>query len=295
MLKISALTAYSSIIALALITSQAQAKDIPIVRKITFLLPLKEFSTIEFPFEIKSHDFTPFVSLSSASANKDGLTDNHSSSESQDYALPSLDDKKNPMQATPNGLKQTSSTPPLPPMNGNKKPIEWQKGGNFFKFYPRKVGETQLIVFGYEKYPIIINLSVVENKDDVQDSVYKFVDYEAKKDVAQKFESTNHDKVVVGITKSLYNNEPPKGYEVISKQGEFTSQGLHFRLIKEFQGKNYSGVEYIMQNTTKDTINTDAGIFKGQKGIYGITFVHDILEPGRSTRLFIVKQRGADD
>lgn len=295
MLKISARTAYSSIIALALIASNVQAKDIPIVRKITFLLPLKEFSTIEFPFEIKSHDFTPFVSLSSSNLpTKDGSADTHSpaQNDAQDYALPSLDEKKNPMQAT----KPTApNTPPLPPLNGRKKPIEWQKGGNFFKFYPRKVGETQLIVFGYEKYPIVINLKVVENNEDVQDSLYKFIDYEAKKDVAQKFESTNHEKIVVAITKALYNGEPPKGYEVISKQEEFTSGGLHFRSIKEFQGKNYSGVEYLMTNLTQYAINTDAEIFKGQKGIYGITFIHDIIEPGKGTRLFIVKQRGADD
>lgn len=292
MLKISARTAYSSIIALALIASNVQAKDIPIVRKITFLLPLKEFSTIEFPFEIKSHDFTPFVSLSSS--NKDVSSDNipTAQTEPQDYALPNLDDKKNPLQATkPSG----ASAPNLPPLNGRKKPIEWQKGGNFFKFYPRKVGETQLIVFGYEKYPIVINLKVVENNEDVQDSLYKFIDYEAKKDVAQKFESTNHEKIVVAITKALYNGEPPKGYEVISKQEEFTSGGLHFRSIKEFQGKNYSGVEYLMTNLTQYAINTDAEIFKGQKGIYGITFIHDIIEPGKGTRLFIVKQRGADD
>ena len=67
------------------------------------------------------------------------------------------------------------------------------------------------------------------------------------------------------------------------------------RLIKEYQGKLYSGVEYLVTNLSNQNITLDAEIFKAQKGIYGITFTHDILEPSAQTRLLIVKQRNEDD
>ena len=69
MLKILAQIACSSIFAVSIVT-QAQAKDVPLVKQITFKIPLKEFSIIEFPFEIKSHDFSPFVSLATANSSQ---------------------------------------------------------------------------------------------------------------------------------------------------------------------------------------------------------------------------------
>ena len=287
MLKILAQIACSSIFAVSIVT-QAQAKDVPLVKQITFKIPLKEFSIIEFPFEIKSHDFSPFVSLATANSSQQMET---SSTETPDYSLPNLDDKKSQQ-----GQGQKPNTPPLPPLNsGAKKPVDWQKGKNFFKFYPRKTGETQLVVFGYEKFPIIINLKIVEDKEQADDRLLKFVDFNEHKEVAHKFESTNHDKVVVSITKALYTNEPPKGYEVTTKQYEFIRGPLMFQLIKEYQGKSYSGIEYLLTNIGTSNIDLDADIFKGQKGVYGITFTHDILVPSAQTRLFIVKQRNEDD
>ncbi|KIM08755.1 MAG: hypothetical protein KU29_03240 [Sulfurovum sp. FS06-10] len=295
MLKILARTVCVSFaLAAIMVTQKAEAKDIPIVKKITLLMPLKEFSTVEFPFEIKSHDFTPFVSMSS-SDEKDAISLPNlpplNGKEQQDFALPSLDEKK--QGATSPSSKQQNA-PAMPSSLSPKKPVEWQKGKNFFKFYPRKLGETQLIVFGYEKFPIVINLKVVENKEGAEDSTYKFIDYEEHKEVASKFESTNHDKIVVSITKALYNNEPPKGYDVNTKQGEFYNPPFRFRLIKEYQGKLYSGIEYLVTNDGSQHVTLDWDMFKGQKGVYGITFDKDILSPKEQARLFIIKQRGEE-
>lgn len=285
MLKTLAQTVYSSVVIASLFATCAQAKDVPLVKQITFQIPLKEFSIIEFPFEIKSHDFSPFVSLASNNNTSNGTLISRNDN-TDEYALPSSDKTQ---QA------QKPGTPPAPPINSAKKPIEWQKGKNFFKFYPRKAGETQLVVFGYEKFPIIINLKVVEDKEHADDRLLKFIDMNEHKEVAQKFESSTHDKVVINITKALYANEPIKGYEVATKQREFIDGSLRFRLIKAYQGKLYSGVEYLVTNLGAENIALDAEIFKAQKGIYGITFTHDILEPNSQTRLFIIKQRGEDE
>lgn len=293
MLKILARTVCVNIAILAIVVVQSvEAKDIPIVKKITLLMPLKEFTTIEFPFEIKGHDFTPFVSI--GSDEKEALTLPNLpplNGKEQEFALPSLDEKKQNQNAS---SSKQPNVPAMPSSSGAKKPVEWSKGKNFFKFYPRKVGETQLIIFGYEKYPIVINLKVVENKEGAEDSTYKFIDYDEHKEVASKFESSNHDKIVVSITKALYNNEPPKGYDVNTKQGEFFNPPFRFRLIKEYQGKLYSGVEYLVTNEGAQNVSLDWDMFKGQKGVYGITFDKDVLIPKEQARLFVVKQRGEE-
>ena len=293
MLKILARTVCVNIAILAIVVVQSvEAKDIPIVKKITLLMPLKEFTTIEFPFEIKGHDFTPFVSISSDE--KEALTLPNLpplNGKEQEFALPSLDEKKQNQNAS---SSKQPNVPAMPSSSGAKKPVEWSKGKNFFKFYPRKVGETQVIIFGYEKYPIVINLKVVENKEGAEDSTYKFIDYDEHKEVASKFESANHDKIVVSITKALYNNEPPKGYDVNTKQGEFFNPPFRFRLIKEYQGKLYSGVEYLVTNEGAQNVSLDWDMFKGQKGVYGITFDKDVLIPKEQARLFVVKQRGEE-
>ena len=293
MLKILAQTVCASVVfATLIVTPKVEAKDIPIVKKITLLMPLKEFTTIEFPFEIKGHDFTPFISMSTNEKEVLSLPNLPPlNGKEQEFALPSLDDKKqNPNGTSPKAQSGSS----LPSSTGLKKPVEWEKGKNFFKFYPRKIGETQLIVFGYEKYPIVVNLKVVEDKEGVEDSTYKFIDYDEHKEVARKFESTNHDKVVVSITKALYSNEPPKGYEVNTRQGEFFNSPFRFRHIKEYKGKLYSGIEYLLVNEGTQNITLDWDMFKGQKGVYGITFNKDVLKPQESARLFIVKQRGEE-
>lgn len=299
MLKTLAQIVCSSLtVALLIPTGGLFAKELPIVREITLLMPLKEFTVVEFPFEIKAHDFTPFITTdkSTPSLSLPALPPLGSGDQTK-FAPPTLNDANKMANGEMPSSAAKQGSPSNTQSNGSSspKPVDWSKGKNFFKFYPKKIGETQLIVFGYEKFPIVLNLKVTQNKEDVADSIYRFIDYEKNKEVATKFESTYHDKVVVNLTKALYNNEPPKGYEIISLQKEYISNPLRFRLIKEYQGKTYSGVEYLVINEGTTNITLDWEMFKNQKGIYGVTFNKDILLPNENARLFIIKQRGNDE
>ena len=260
------------------------AKEVPIVKQLTILVPYKEFSVIEFPFEIKGSDFTPFVSVVKET---DGVaTENENPSE---LVVPKLDIKNELPPGAPTAIKQIIT----PTSNGKKTPIDVTKGKNFIKLYPKKVGDTELIVWGY-KYPIMLKIKVTEEKDKA-DKLISFIDYDEQKQEANKFESSYHDKNVINITKALYNNELPKGYTEVIKQKEIISDSLKFLLIREYIGKQYSGQEYLVTNIGTQNIILDFDIFRGQKGLYGITFTHDILEPNKQTRLFIIKQRNADE
>lgn len=261
------------------------AKEVPIVKQLTVLVPYKEFSVIEFPFEIKGHDFTPFVSVVKE---MDGVLPENDSV--PDLVVPKLDTKN----ALPPGSPVAAKSIITPSNNTKKTPLEVTKGKNFIKLFPKKVGDTELIVWGYSKFPIMLKIKVTEEKDRA-DKLITFVDYDEQKQEAGKFESSYHDKNVVNITKALYNNEVPKGYTEIIKQKEIISDTLKFILIREYQGKQYSGQEYLVTNIGTQNIILDYDIFRGQKGLYGVTFTHDILEPQKQTRLFIIKQRNVDE
>lgn len=281
MLKTLVRIACSSAVLVPLVLS---AKEIPIVKQLTILVPYKEFSVIEFPFEIKGSDFTPFISVVKET---DGVvTENESST---DFSVPKLDTKNELPAGMPAAIKPIIA----PSNNGKKTPLEVTKGKNFIKLFPKKLGDTELIVWGY-KYPIMLKIKVIEDKDKA-DKLITFIDYDEQKQEANKFESSYHDKNVVNITKALYNNEIPKGYTEIIKQREIISDSLKFLLIREYQGKQYSGQEYLVTNIGSQNIILDFDIFRGQKGLYGITFTHDILEPNKQTRLFIIKQRNVDE
>lgn len=272
MLKILVQTVFS----LVLISSVLLAKDIPLVKNIDIYVPYKEFSVIEFPFKIKGYAFTPFVYKAKVEDKKTELDPT--------YATPSLENtpsstSEKVIRATKNKLATRKP----------ETPIDIAKGDNFFRLYPKKIGKTELLVWGYKEYPVMINLHVT--KDVMKyDKQIKFLDYSIKETEAEKLESTGHDRVIIKITKALFLNTLPQGYKNRSLHKEYISNDLHVKLTKTITGKRYKGEEYILTNKHSDTVTLVAEMFEG-KGIYSVTFINNILVPKSSTRVFIVRER----
>jgi len=272
MLKILVRTVFS----LVLVGSILLAKDIPLVKNIDIYVPYKEFSVIEFPFKIKGYAFTPFVYKAKVKDKKIELAPT--------YATPSLEKTSSStsekvIRATKNKLAAKKPATP----------IDIAKGDNFFRLYPKKIGKTELLVWGYKEYPIMIKLHVTKDVR-IYDKQIKFLDYSIKETKAEKFESTGHDRVVIKITKALFLNTLPQGYKNRSLRKEYISNNLHVKLTKTITGKRYKGEEYILTNKYSDTVTLVAEMFEG-KGIYGVTFINNILVPKSSTRVFIVRER----
>jgi len=272
MLKILVQTVFS----LVLIGSALVAKDIPLVRNIDIYIPYKEFSVIEFPFKIKGYAFTPFVYKAEIKDKKIGLDPT--------YKTPSL--KKAPSSIPQKVIKATKNK-----LKAKKHatPINVAKGNNFFRLYPKKIGKTELLVWGYKEYPVMIKLHVTKDVTKY-DKQIKFLDYSIKEAKAKKFESSSHDRVVIKITKALYLKTLPQGYKNRSLHTEYISNDLHVELTKTIIGKRYKGEEYILTNNNSDTVTLMPEMFEG-KGIYGVTFINNILTPKSSTRVFIVRER----
>lgn len=272
MLKILVQTVFS----LVLIGSMLIAKEIPLVKNIDIYVPYKEFSVIEFPFKIRGYAFTPFTYKAVVKDKKVDLAPT--------YATPSLEKKpsslsKKVIRATKNKL---ASKKPITP-------IDVAKGNNFFRLYAKKIGKTELLVWGYKEYPVMIKLHVTKDKTKY-DKQIKFLDYSIRETKAKEFESASHDRVVIKITKALFLNVLPQGYKNKTLHKEYISNNLHVKLINTIVGKRYKGEEYILTNKHSDTVTLMAEMFEG-KGIYGVTFINNILTPNSSTRVFIVRER----
>ncbi|WP_457749116.1 hypothetical protein [Sulfurimonas sp.] len=273
MLKILAQTVFS----LILISGALLAKEIPMVREIDLYIPYKQFSVIEFPFKIKGDSFTPF-------RYKRKIIPNREKDIEPTIQKPTLKTKSNKKKVMDRVKKQlaTKSVQATGPMTV-------AKGVNFFKLYPKKVGTTELLIWGYSKYPVMLHLHIVKN-DHKSDNYIKFIDPSANIKEAVKFESSYHDRVVINITRALYNNKLPHGYKEDTVKKEFFIKGLHIVLTKRYLGKRYMGEEYIVENISSSTIALDSEMFE-QNGIYGITFENSVLPRGKSTKLYVVREK----
>jgi len=267
---------------LLIFVTSSVAKDVPLVKNIDIYIPYKEFSVIEFPFEVKGYDFTPFVYTKSIGIKKDKSIDPTS------YKAPSLQPS---VKSLSNRKKVTKLVKQRLAMKKakNSSPINVAKGKNLFRLYPKKVGKTELLVWGYKKFPIMINLIITKDVTKAN-KLISFIDLSQDLKKAEDFESTYHDRVIVKITKALYANSLPRGYKEEITKKEFFSNTLHVVLIKRYLGRRYMGEEYIVINKNDKTISLDSKMFEGN-GIYGITFINNILSPGSSTRVFVVRER----
>lgn len=258
------------------------AKEVPLVKNINIYIPYKEFSVIEFPFKIKGYDFTPFVYTKEVKTKKDTSVDPTS------YKAPSLPSSKKNVSNRAKVKRLVQQRLALKKAKAGS-PINVAKGKNLFRLYPKKVGKTELLVWGYKKFPIMINLIITKDITKAN-KLISFIDLSQNLKKAGDFESSYHDKVVIKITNALYNNSLPRGYKEDVIKKEYFSNSIHIVLIKRYLGRRYMGEEYILTNKSGKTISLNSEMFEN-KGIYGVTFINNVLSPGGSTRVFIVREK----
>ena len=255
------------------------AKEIPIIQAIEIKIPLKEFSVLEFPFEVKEKKFSPFVykkKIKKKSKEFDPLK--------QKVSIPSTE------QGTNN--KKFFSLNQFKKKNGTTTTKQTSKafastwGKNFVQFYPYKIGKTQLIVWGYSKYPLLITIMVSSDKKDT-DTYLKFVDYQKKESRNASLKGISHEKICSKLIQFLYHNKTPSGYKTETYHQVYHSNTLKFVLIKTLIGKRYSALEYSVENTSKETQRLNEPMF-ASKSTYAISIENRELEPGEATRMFVI-------
>jgi len=279
------------IVSSLILSSSLYAIEIPIVQNLEVTIPLKELSVIEFPFEVKVKNFTPFVYKKKKTIQKDvekkdfdPLKDSVKLPQVKDLTplsnIRNMRDIKKKITANKNAVVNT--------LKGKSKKFSVSWGKNFVQFLPKKEGSTQLIVWGYEKFPIIIKI-IISNDKELSNSYIKFVDYEAdnKKITKKSLKNTSHEKVCSRLIKSLYNHKVPSGYKTVIKVQEYNSKSLEVSFVKSIVGKYYTASEYRVLNIADTALSLNEPMFSTANN-YAISIENRDLKENEATRMFVV-------
>lgn len=247
------------------------AKEVPLTQSMTIYIPLKSWSVIELPFKIQEKSFTPFVSM----VKKGDLL----APLKEQIEIPTISEDESKLS------KKSPSKGKRPPQRAKKnEPLEYTFGENVVQLYPKKKGSTELLIWGH-KYPVILKLVV---DDELGESHYRFIDYDQQRDLAADFESDPHITVCQKLTKSLYEKKAPKGYREKSYFAEYVEGGRKHVLVQTFFGKRYIGEEWRVTNVSneRDVLYNEQFL---DVGIYSASVENDVLLPGETTRVFVVR------
>jgi len=235
----------------------------------TLYIPLKEYSVIEFPFEIKDKKASAFYSMVKVKK-KDKKVDSKK------------DGVKVPRFQTPIIKKKTDPKKTVK----KKAPIIINVGKNNIQLYPLALGHMEFVIWGYKKFPILLKI-IVDNK--LGEKYYLFKDYSINKRIANKLESDSHEKIIARLTKALYNKKPPKGYTIESYYSKFKVKNFEFVLVQSYFGKRYIAEEWRVSNKSDATEKLYPEQFFNDD-IYSVSFENDILNSDETTRMFIVRK-----
>jgi len=220
---------------ICVITFSMEAKEVPIMKTVTVNIPVKEYSILDFPFKVKDVQTKSFTYRAKVvrKVKKSELK----KLKKQGISLSKRNNSLN---------KSTTKTDKSDDILG------FERGVNVLTFKPKYIGFAEMIIWGYDGFPIILKVNVVEpNKAD---KYIKFVELVENKNKVNKFESSSHEKIIEKITQHLYDESyksKPSGYESIIRKDIYDVEVLNNKkeivaivrntLIREIIGRNYLG------------------------------------------------------
>jgi hypothetical protein len=252
------------------------ARKIPITNTLELEISNKDFTILDFPFKIQKLTASKFIVA------KDEVKKLKENTLLNDTKVPTVD-INNPVIKPRNHTKimQQNSK------SGGKFYLDIKKGVNNLTIFPKKKGNFELIVWGYEKFPIILYIKVVNKRN--LDNYLKFSSPIIKKNVVDKFEANPHEKIIQALIKSMYNNHIINGYKMkVNGYRPIITNGLKLKLNRTMIGNRYQVEEWYIRNLTNKTVRLYPQMFY-RRSIYGISFENNLLEPKKATRIFVVR------
>jgi len=271
------------------------SKELPMMQKIDLYMTVKGFSIVEFPFKIKDKKFGPFSyqrevkQKTKPDTKKASKQDNEAKTKEDPLAGVKLPKSIMAYKKKLNRRKKKMAKAGKTPLNSNNQPIKITSGDNFIQFYSKIEGKTELVVYGYKKYPMIINLIFTKNK--MANSFIRFTDID---DTFAKnpLKGAIHDRICTQLIYDLYNNINPTGYKVSSPYHEYKQLGLKFVLVKELVGQSYKAVEYRVTNISGGNLSVKEPDYTSGNS-YAVSILNRELKKDEATRLFIVLNKGS--
>ncbi|MBD3795545.1 MAG: hypothetical protein IE881_06375 [Epsilonproteobacteria bacterium] len=273
-------------------------KDVPVMKKVSVEIPVGEYSIFTFPFKVTE------IQPGNFRATKKVKVDS---------------DKDKPIEL-PNGTKKITinkkNGESEPTKNGAEKTniLNMQKIDNMVTFRPKMKGEAELILWGNQDYPMIIDVKIVERGEG--DKELNFVQLVDSRKEVINFEANPHEKVIENIIQYLYApdlHRKPSGYEEVVRQDVY-DVGIKDRkgnifarvrlsLTKEVVGKRYVGqvwnANIVPQFDNRDgTVNIPEG-FKlklydemfDSRGVYAVSLETYTITKEHGTRVMVVRKK----
>lgn len=255
--------------------STLNAKDFPLDRKLNIKIPNKTTTVLEFPFVIKDKTFEHFKQIKKVNSKKDQIE------------VPKM--KKTVKMI--DGKKVIVKKPITSKSKLNKKPItiNVSKNGNIVHLKPNTTGTTKIILWGYTKYPVMVNIEVTDDTDKLTD-YYNFIDYSEPKNEVVKFESLRHESIIEKLMKHAYLDNTPTGYTKVITNDIEETEDYKMTLNSITTGNKYGIKAYEFLNKTNDVIKLKNKMFY-QKGIvYSVSIkkLSKKLKPNEKTKVFVV-------
>lgn len=281
MLRILVLTVFSVVF--------LNAQDFPIERKVNLEISNYTTTILEFPFKIVDKKIDRFKIVKYKTEKE--LSEKK---EDEEVSVPKITTKKTKIV---NGKKIVVSEPSsaiAKKIMPTKKPvvINSSKDGNIIELTPNMTGSFKIIVWGYKYYPIMLNINIVENSNEIDD-YFNFIDYKTPKNEVVKFESQKHEKVIIELLRTAYKNLEKKGYEnILQNQITEDEKGYQIKLLNTLEGKKYKVSTYEYLNKLDEAIKLENEMFqKSNSYAVSIEKLSKILESNEKTRFFIVSKR----
>jgi len=281
-----------SILGLLVIGMSSFALNVPLVKVISINIPKSNYSVIEFPFKIKDIQINSFVTKVKKNVNNLNIANKVANI---------VHGKNKALNFNKSKLPNAASARPVV---AHSNYLNMTKGVNVLTFKPKAYGYSQMVIWGYKPYPIILTIHVVKKSKAFQ--YFRFVPTIAKSNEIHEFESMPHEKIIASIVKYLYakniNPKPPgyydavvhKEYAVSIKENSNNVGSLVSKLRWETIGRNYIGqvwtVNIIPDKNYKKPISVRlyAKMFAA-KGIYAVSVNRYVITPKRGTEVMIVR------
>lgn len=236
-------------------------KDMPIQQKLELKIPLKQSYVLEFPFKIDVKK-TPFYGIKT---------------QEKKEIIPKI------VKPDIDGNVQVA----IDKKTDEPKSFTLSSSENIIELFARKEGYTEVIVWGYSEFPIMIRI-VAEENIEVEDRYLRFIDYKTETKKAKEYESGPHEKVLIRLLKSLHDDKLPTGFKLEVENITYENDGLYYQLDKRITGYDYVAEMWVIQNLGKELVTLYDEMF-AENNIYLVSIENTKIKEGEATRLFIIR------
>jgi hypothetical protein len=274
-------TVFKQFLFLVVASATLIGADIPIMKVVTLNIPLKEYSILDFPFKIVDVQTKTFTYKTKVP-------------------------KNNPKKRKVTLAKRKDANV-----------LGVEKGVNVLTFRPTSIGYTEMIVWGYSEFPMILKINVTDPKDAHKH--IRFIEVLDKKQEIQKFESNSHEKIIEEITQHLYDenySSKPAGYESRVRKDEYIVEVLgddkepvamlSTTLTREIIGRDYVGQVWnvnikeakdsILGFDTTPSISDDFEVrlyeeMFDEEGVFSVSLETYTITKAHGTRVMVVRRK----